>query len=231
MSQAPDSGPGANDPQEPNSQDSPSRHRSVADGELLSTWTLADFFSSLNTVMRLPARARRKLARAAAEKKAAAAEAAASAAKGLQPGLLRSIRMPKGLVAASVLLFVGVFVVRPLVVSASGSGDGRDLSPAYGVWQASTGKYAGRMFEVGEHSIAFRTSSASPDYTWHKIDKVIVRGAADSTLYKVVYVEAGKTAEFSFWFVKQAKPVIRFLHQPETVWEKTPYEPIARPKV
>jgi hypothetical protein len=183
-------------------------------------WTLKDFFSSLNTVMRLPSRARRK----------AVETAAVNAARGLNLGL-ENIRLPKGLVAASLVLAVGVFVVKPLVLSASGSGDKRDLSQAYGVWQANTGKYAGRMFEVGQYSIAFRTSSDSPDYTWHKIDHVKITGPADSTLYTVVYEEEGKTAEFAFWFVDHGKPVIRFLHQPETVWNKTPYEPIARPKV
>jgi hypothetical protein len=86
------------------------------------------------------------------------------------------------------------------------------------------------MFEVQQHSIAFRTSSDSPDYTWHKIDQVKVSGPMDSTLYTVVYEEDGKTAEFAFWFMKRDKPVIRFLHQPEIIWDKTPYEPIARPR-
>ncbi len=221
MSQAPDSKPEPSAHEAPAAADVAPRHRSVADGELLTTWTLGDFFSSLNSVMRLPARARRK----------AAEEAAAKAAKKLGLGALENIRVPKGLVAASAVLLLIVFVVRPLVLSASGSGDTRDLSKAYGVWQATTGKYAGRMFEVGQYSIAFRTSSDSPDYTWHKIDQVKVSGPADSTLYTVVYEEEGKTAEFAFWFVTRDKPMIRFLHQPETVWNKTPYEPIARPKV
>ncbi len=221
MSQALETKPEVSDPQASVPVDSAPRHRSVADGELITTWTLSDFFSSLNTVMRLPARARRK----------AAEEAASKAAKKLGLGALENIRLPKGLVAASVVLLLGVFVVKPLVLSASGSGDTRNLSAAYGVWQATTGKYAGRMFEVGQYSIAFRTSSDSPDYTWHKIDQVKVSGPADSTLYTVVYEEEGKTAEFAFWFVDHGKPIIRFLHQPETVWNKTPYEPIARPKV
>ncbi len=198
------------------------RHRSVADGELLSSWTLADFFSSLNTVMRLPSRVRRKKAQEAAEAKAKSA--------GLNLAALNSIRLPKGLVAASFVLLIGVFVVKPLVLSASDSVDTRDFSQAYGVWQANQGKYAGRMFEVGQYSIAFRTSSDSPDYTWHKIDAVRSSGSPDSTLFTVVYEEEGKTAEFAFWLVQHAKPVIRFLHQPETIWDKTPYEPIARPK-
>jgi len=221
MSQALDSKPEGSEPHGHGVVDSAPRHRSVADGELLTTWTLRDFFSSLNTVMRLPARARRK----------AAEEAASKAAKRLGLGALEGIHLPKGLVAASVVLLLGIFVVKPLVLSASGSTDTRDLTPAYGVWQATTGKYAGRMFEVGQFSIAFRTSSGSPDYTWHKIDKVKATGPADSTLYTVVYEEEGKTAEFAFWFVTRGKPVIRFLHQPETVWNITPYEPIARPKV
>lgn len=221
MSQALDSKPELSEPQAHGAEDSVPRHRSVADGELLSTWTLKDFFSSLNTVMRLPARARRK----------AAEEAASKAAKKLGLGALEDIQLPKGLVAASLVLLLGVFVVKPLVLSASGSSDKRDLTPAYGVWQAKTGKYAGRMFEVSQYSIAFRTSSDSPDYTWHKIDQVKASGPADSTLYTVVYEEEGKTAEFAFWYVTRDKPVIRFLHQPETVWDKTPYEPIARPKV
>jgi hypothetical protein len=221
MSEHPDSRSASSESHPGEPADNAPRHRSVADGELLTHWSLKDFFSSLNTVMRLPAKARRK----------AAEEAASKAAKRLGLGSLENIRLPKGLVAASVVLLLGVFVVKPLVLSASGSGDTRDLSQAYGVWQANTGKYAGRMFEVGQHSIAFRTSSDSPDYTWHKIDQVKITGPADSALYTVVYEEEGKTAEFAFWFMNRDKPVIRFLHQPETVWNKTPYEPIARPKV
>ena len=219
MSQALETKPEGSEPQASQLTDAAPRHRSVADGELITHWTLKDFFSSLNTVMRLPARARRK----------AAEDAAAKAAKSLNLNL-DNIRLPKGLVAASVVMLLGVFVVKPLMLSASGSGEVRDLSQAYGVWQASTGKYAGRMFEVQQYSIAFRTSSDSPDYTWHKIDQVKISGPADSTLYTVVYEEDGKTAEFAFWFMKRDKPVIRFLHQPEIIWDKTPYEPIARPR-
>jgi hypothetical protein len=219
MSQALETKPEGSETQAPQLPDAAPRHRSVADGELLTHWTLKDFFSSLNTVMRLPARARRK----------AAEDAAARVARGLNLNL-DNIRLPKGLVAASVVMLLGVFVVKPLMLSASGSGEVRDLSQAYGVWQASAGKYAGRMFEVQQYSIAFRTSSDSPDYTWHKIDQVKISGPADSTLYTVVYEEEGKTAEFAFWFMKRDKPVIRFLHQPEIIWDKTPYEPIARPR-
>jgi hypothetical protein len=202
----------------PSSAGSAPKHRSVADGELLTTWSLSEFFSSLNTVMRLPARVRRKKAEEAAK------------AKALGLPSLDKIRVPNGLVAASVLMVLGVFVIRPLVLSASGSEDVRTFTRAFGVWQAKTGKYAGRMFEVGEFNIAFRTSSDSPDYTWHKIEDVRISGVSDSTLYTVVYEEEGKTAEFAFWLVQHKEPIIRFLHQPEIVWEKTPYEPIARPK-
>lgn len=44
----------------PASDGEPERHRSVADGELHTAWSLRDFFDSLNTVMRLPSKARRK---------------------------------------------------------------------------------------------------------------------------------------------------------------------------
>lgn len=210
--------PATEEPVAPPAADLGPRHRSVADGELLTTWSLGEFFQSLNSVMRLPARVRRKKAEEAAK------------AKALGLPSIDKIRVPNGLVAASVLLLLGVFVVKPLVLSASGSADLRTFSRAFGVWQAKSGKYAGRMFEVGEHSIAFRTSSDSPEYSWHKIDDVRITGSQDSTLYTVVYEEAGKNAEFAFWLVQHKDPVIRFLHQPEVVWDKTPYEPIARPK-
>ncbi len=217
MNQKPVAPADASGPEESLLPDETPKYRSVADGELLTTWSLDDFFSSLNPVMRFPARMRRKQAEAPA------------GVSGLP--WLDTIRVPKGLIGVAVILILGVFVVRPLVLSASGGGDASNFSQAYGVWQAKTGKYAGRMLEVGEHSIAFRTSSDSPDYSWHRIESVTFAGTQDSTLFTVVYDEEGKTAEFAFWLVQHDVPIIRFLHQPDTIWDKTPYEPIARPKV
>ncbi|HMV32592.1 MAG: hypothetical protein U0104_11850 [Gemmatimonadales bacterium] len=191
-------------------------YRSIADGELATPWSLGEYFGSLNTVMRLPPKMRKRVE--ALEKKT-----------GLK---LPDIQLPKGVVAAAFLLTIGVFVVRPLMATLGTTEEAPNLVSAYGVWEAGTGKYAGRMFELGEHSIAFRTSSQSPDYTWHKVTDVRYRAATDSTLFTVTYEESGKPAEFAFWYVTlQGKTVIRLQHTPEVTWIKTPYEPIARPPV
>ncbi|MBK6779336.1 MAG: hypothetical protein IPI38_00600 [Gemmatimonadetes bacterium] len=191
-------------------------YRSIADGELATPWSLGEYFGSLNTVMRLPPKMRKRVE--AIEKRT-----------GIK---LPDIQLPKGVVAAAFLLAIGVFVVRPLMGTLGGAEEAPNLVSAYGVWEAGTGKYAGRMFELGERSIAFRTSSESPDYTWHKITDVRYRAVTDSTLFTVTYEESGKPAEFAFWYVNQAgKTVIRLQHTPEVTWIKTPYEPIARPPV
>lgn len=188
-------------------------HRSVADGELATTWTLKDYFGSLNSVLRLPPRAKQVAAP--------------------QPGFslpsLSKIRLPRMVVSGSLVLSLAVLVVRPLVLSAS-RGDTASLSPALGVWQADGGKYAGRMFELGPHSIAFRTSARSPDYTWHPISDLTVKPASDSTLFTLNYELDGKQAEFAFWLLGGRDPVIRVTHQQGTTWKKTPYEPTARPR-
>lgn len=193
-------------------------YRSIADGELASTWTLKDYFANLNTVMRLPGKVRRKMDKV---------EKRIEQKTGLK---LPNIKVPPIVVAAGFLMALGVFVVRPLMLSASSS-EPVGLSQAFGVWEAGTGRYAGRMFELGEHSIAFRTSSQSPDYTWHRVTDVRTREASDSTLFTVLYDEDGKEAEFAFWYVPGKKPVIRLKNTPDVNWILTPYEPIARPRV
>ncbi len=193
-------------------------YRSIADGELATTWTLKDYFANLNTVMRLPSRVRHKIDRV---------EKRIEQRTGLK---LPDIKVPPVVVAAGFLMAIGVFVVRPLVLSASGS-DAVELSQAFGVWEAGSGRYAGRMFELGERSIAFRTSSKSPDYTWHRVTDVRTREASDSTLFTVLYDEDGKEAEFAFWYVPGKQPVIRLKNTPDVNWILTPYEPIARPRV
>ncbi|MBL8977856.1 MAG: hypothetical protein JNM53_05575 [Gemmatimonadetes bacterium] len=192
-------------------------YRSIADGELASTWTLKDYFANLNTVMRLPGKVRRKMDKV---------EKRIEQKTGLK---LPNIKVPPIVVAAGFLMALGVFVVRPLMLSASSS-EPVGLSQAFGVWEAGTGRYAGRMFELGEHSIAFRTSSQSPDYTWHRVTDVRTREASDSTLFTVLYDEDGKEAEFAFWYVPGKKPVIRLKNTPDVTWILTPYEPIARPR-
>ncbi|MDX2121264.1 MAG: hypothetical protein SF070_09460, partial [Gemmatimonadota bacterium] len=182
------------------------------------TWTLKDYFANLNTVMRLPSRVRHKIDRV---------EKRIEQRTGLK---LPDIKVPPVVVAAGFLMAIGVFVVRPLVLSASGS-DAVELSQAFGVWEAGSGRYAGRMFELGERSIAFRTSSKSPDYTWHRVTDVRTREASDSTLFTVLYDEDGKEAEFAFWYVPGKQPVIRLKNTPDVNWILTPYEPIARPRV
>lgn len=193
-------------------------YRSIADGELATTWTLKDYFANLNTVMRLPGKVRRRMDKV---------EKRIEQKTGLK---LPDIKVPPIVVAAGFVMALGVFVVRPLMLSASSS-EPVGLSQAFGVWEAGTGRYAGRMFELGEHSIAFRTSSQSPDYTWHRVTDVRTREASDSTLFTVLYDEDGKEAEFAFWYVPGKQPVIRLKNTPDVNWILTPYEPIARPRV
>lgn len=192
-------------------------YRSIADGELASTWTLKDYFANLNTVMRLPGKVRRKMDKV---------EKRIEQKTGLK---LPNIKVPPVVVAAGFVMALGVFVVRPLMLSAS-SNEAVGLNQAFGVWEAGSGWYAGRMFELGENSIAFRTSSDSPDYTWHRVTDVRTREASDSTLFTVLYDEDGKEAEFAFWYVPGKKPVIRLKNTPDVNWILTPYEPIARPR-
>jgi hypothetical protein len=199
----------------------PEVYRSVADGELVQAWTLSEYFRSINTVLRLPSKARRAAAKAEKEK---------AKALGISLPTLPNVRLPAPLMVTAFLLVVGVFVVRPLVLSAANP-DAQLPANSFGVWGTDEGKYAGRMFEVSATSIAFRTSVKSPDYTWHRIEHIKAKMAGDSTLYTVQYLEQGKTADFSFWHVPAGKaPAIRFEHAPEVTWHKTPYLPIAKPQ-
>ncbi len=199
----------------------PSRpqHRSVADGELVNTWTLKDYFASLNSVLRLPQKPRpRPKPKSEGEPKAA-----------FSLPSLSGIRLPKMVVSGAVVLSLAVLVVRPLMLSASRGGT-EGLAPVVGVWEAGSGRYAGRMFELGLNSIAFRTSAKSPEYTWHPISSLVVKPDGDSTLFTLSYEQDGKQAEFGFWLIPGKDPVIRVTHQQGTTWKKTPYEPIARPR-
>jgi hypothetical protein len=188
------------------------QYRSIADGELVTTWTLPEYFGSLNTVMRLPSKVRRK------------AEQVAQRTPGgvTLLALVERIRIPKGLVMAAAAVAVIVLVIRPLVLSASGSGTAQ-LPQTYGVWQATEGRYKGRTFEVSETDLIFRTSSKAAEFTRHKIASVQAKTFPDSTRFTVTYQSDetdAKTAEFAFWYVPGPKPVIRFVNQREVNWTR-----------
>lgn len=199
---------------QPESQPRRGGHRSIADGELVSTWSLKDYFGSLNAVLRLPSKPK-------------------AVPKPKQEFSLPSfshVRLPKSVVAASLVIGLVVLVIRPIVLSASRA-DTEALAAAIGVWEAESGRYAGRMFELGPISIAFRTSAKSPEYTWHKIANLEVKPAgSDSTFYNLHYELDGKEAEFAFWLIPGPPPVIRVANQQGVTWKKTVYEPIARPR-
>ena len=196
-------------------------YRSVADGELAQAWTLSEYFQSINTVLRLPSKARRAAAKAEREKAKAAGLALPSFSK---------VRIPAPLMVVAFLLVLGIFVVRPILLSAADP-DIQLPADSYGVWGTDEGKYAGRMFEVSATSIAFRTSVRSPEYTWHRVDHIKAKVTPDSTLYTVQYLEEGKVADFAFWHIPGGhSPAIRFEHAPDVTWSKTPYLPIAKPK-
>jgi len=183
-------------------------YRSVADGDLVRSWSLTEYFGSLNTVMRLPPKVRKRVEKAAQ-----------STPGGVQAlALLDRIRIPTGFLVASFLVAIAVLVIRPLVLNASGASV--DPKPVYGNWEAGKGKYEGRMFEINEQTIAFRTSSKEPNYTRHPVEKVRGRQMGDSTLYTVIYKEDGKTAEFAFWFYGGGSPMIRFKNQHGVVWRR-----------
>ena len=192
-------------------------YRSVADGELKSAWTLSEYFASLNTVMRLPAKARRK-----------AEDFARRTAGGQQAlAMFDRLRIPTGWVTAAAVLAAVVLIGRPLLATAVGRG--ADLTSTYGVWQAGKGRYQGRTFQILEHHIAFGTGSKGTEYSWHQIREVQAKSATDSTLFTVVYDEAGKTAQFAFWYVGGQPAAIHIVHQPEVVWTKSTRSPSTPP--
>jgi hypothetical protein len=193
----------------------PEKHRSVADGELAHAWTLKEFFNSLNTVMRLPTRARRK-------EQVPAATTFSLSLPGVRPW------MSKALMAGGFVAVVSLVVVRPLVLWASKTGHAT-MTPVVGVWEAGKGKYQGRRFEMSDSAVAFHNGESAEDYTWHRIQEVKVRAVADSALYTVRYQEGKQTADFSFWYRGGPKPVIRLKNQPNVVWNRTSQTPTAGP--
>ena len=80
---------------------------------------------------------------------------------------LPDIQLPKGVVAAAFLLAIGVFVVRPLMGTLGGAEEAPNLVRAYGVWEAGTGKYAGRMFSC---------SAIASSSSWLCTDKSVPLG-------------------------------------------------------
>ena len=87
-------------------------HRSIADGELVHPWTLSEYFASLNTVLRLPSKVRRRAVEAAEQTAGGAAILA----------VLGRVRIPKGLVMAGAVVAIVMLVIRPLVLSATNEG-------------------------------------------------------------------------------------------------------------
>jgi hypothetical protein len=193
----------------------PEKHRSVADGELAAPWSLRDFFGSLNSVMRLPSKARRK-----AETKTGGG--IAFALPGIRPWMSKLVLYGGGLTAAFML------VVRPIVGWATDSGHA-SLRPVVGVWEAGKGKYQGRRFEMTDSAVVFHTGQSATDYTWHRVQEVRVRRVADSTLYTVRYEEGKRTADMTFWYYGGGTPVIRLKNQPAVIWNKTNLVPSSGP--
>ena len=192
----------------------PEKHRSVADGELATPWSLREFFGSLNTVMRLPTKARRK-----AETRTGVA---AIALPGIRPWMSRLVLIGGGMAAVTLL------VIRPMLNWATSSGQA-SLTPVVGVWEAGKGKYQGRRFEMTDSAVVFHNGQSATDYTWHRVQEVRVRRVADSTLYTVRYEEGKKTADMTFWFYGSGAPMIRLKNQPTVVWNKTNLVPSTGP--
>jgi hypothetical protein len=192
-------------------------YRSIADGELATAWSLRDYFGSLNTVMRLPPKVRLKIEKAA--KQTPGGEQVLA--------LLDRVKIPTGWLVAGFLLAVGVLVVRPIVLDATGAG-AATLTQVHGVWQAGKGKYNGRTFEITNEIIAFGNGEKNASYSTHKIEKVRAKSAADSTLFTVNYLAEGKTSEFAFWYYGGPAPVIRFKNQHDVIWRKTAAQPTAQ---
>ncbi|HSR90549.1 MAG TPA: hypothetical protein VLK88_04515 [Gemmatimonadales bacterium] len=180
------------------------QHRSLADGDLHTAWNVRDFFGSLNNVMRLP------------EKVAARVAARRAQAKTGDP---QQFRLPKPAVFAMLLVSFCVLVGGPLLASLK-EGDGVEkLAPAIGVWNAGAGRYAGRVFELTDSTVAFSTS-AKGEFQRYRIDLVRTQGAVDSTLYTVTYQAATGPSDFAFWLLPPGG-LIRFKNTPETVWTRT----------
>lgn len=195
----------------------PERHRSVADGDLHNPWSLKEFFGSLNSVMRLPSKARRK------EKEIAKAEGMSIALPGIPRGVTRFVLVGGGLLAVTLL------VVLPAFRWATGGGHAT-LQPVVGVWEAGKGKYQGRRFEMTDSAVVFHNGANANDYTWHRVQEVKVRVVADSTLYTVRYEEGKKTADMTFWLIGSGKPMIRLKNQPGVTWNKTNLVPVTGPQ-
>jgi hypothetical protein len=189
-------------------------YRSVADGELKNTWTLSEYFASLNTVMRLPSKVRRR------------AEAVAKKTPGGETALalLDRVQIKTGWLIAGVGAFLLVLVGRPLLGAMSG-GPEADLRAAVGVWEAGKGKYEGRSLQIVEKQIAFGTEPKTTRFAWHPIRSVHAKAAQDSTQYTVVYEQDGQAAEFAFWLVGGSPARIHVVHQPGVEWSKSPRTP------
>lgn len=185
-------------------ESAPEKHRSLADGDLHTAWSMVDFFGSLNNVMRLPDKVR--AARAAARKKQAEA------------GKAPTFRIPKPAVFAMLAVSFCVLVGGPLLASLNDGEGVEKLGPAFGVWNAGSGRYAGRLFELTDSTVAFSTSEKG-DMQRYRIDMVRAVGAGDSTLYIVTYRGERGTSDFAFWLLPPA--LIRFKNSPETVWTRT----------
>jgi hypothetical protein len=211
-------------PSRPPSAGGPQLYRSVADGELKTAWTLSEYFASLNTVLRLPTRARRKQEET---KKQAAAAAGVGAAPSAASGPRTMPLRPVLLVAAAVAVVV---LVGQALRSGGGGGEVADLTPALGTWEAENGSYAGRTFELGPESIVFRTGASATDLSRHKVMAASGKTVADSTLYTVRYDEQGRESEFSFWYVGGARPVIRLKNKPSVAWHKATPKPVGARK-
>lgn len=195
----------------------PERHRSVADGDLHNPWSLKEFFGSLNSVMRLPSKERRK------EKAAGKSEGFSVSLPGIPNWMSRLVLVGGGLAAVIML------VVVPAIGWITGGGH-ESLEPVVGVWEAGKGKYQGRRFEMSDSAVVFHTGQSATEYTWHRVQQVKVKRVADSTLYMVRYEEGKQTADMTFWYIAGRAPAIRLKNQPGVTWSKTGQVPVSGPQ-
>jgi len=120
-------------------------------------------------------------------------------------------RVPLLVAAAAILVVSGVMAAMP---------KSSDPLPEalMGVWESTSERYAARSFELQLDQITFQ--QGDDQFTSHPITGLdIDSDAGGSSLYTVVYDNAG--AEYQFAFVYQPdEALIRFKNQPQVKWYK-----------
>jgi hypothetical protein len=170
-------------------------YRSLASGELSSSWELGEFFQALGPLMQLPPRGKGR--------------------KGVGPSALGPKSPPRrGILVAAVLLLAAVMLQAPLLLMLNHEEAVRE--EVLGAWRTRDPRYAERGFVITRDSLCLIQGAATSSS--YPVTGMRSTRAADSVVYIIHYRDGGLPLELGLHVAPDSTVLVANL--PGVVWRK-----------